>query len=77
MAHRIVGQPISASQKRMSRGGPGPIAWWTISWPRGNVDAIKARIKAHHDAGADPVCILPLATTGRRHDLAAVEALAP
>jgi probable F420-dependent oxidoreductase len=46
-----------------------------VAW--GTADAIRARIRAHHEAGADHVCILPLPTAGRRPDLAAVEALAP
>ena len=31
----------------------------------------------HYDAGADHVCILPLATTGRLPNMSTVEALAP
>jgi probable F420-dependent oxidoreductase len=46
-----------------------------VAW--GDVDTIKARIRAHHDAGADHVCILPLATEGPRPNLTTVEALAP
>ena len=46
-----------------------------VAW--GTVDTIRARLQAHYDAGADHVCILPLATTGRLPNLATVEALAP
>ena len=46
-----------------------------VAW--GTVDAIKARLQAHYDAGADHVCILPLATTGRLPNMATVAALAP
>jgi probable F420-dependent oxidoreductase len=46
-----------------------------VAW--GDVDTIKARIQAHYDAGADHVCILPLATTGRLPNMTTVEALAP
>jgi probable F420-dependent oxidoreductase len=46
-----------------------------VSW--GDVATIKARIQAHYDAGADHVCILPLATTGRLPNMTTVEALAP
>jgi len=41
-------------------------------WP-----LIKARIQAHYDAGADHVCILPLALTDRLPNMTTVEALAP
>jgi probable F420-dependent oxidoreductase len=43
----------------------------------GGVDTIKARLQAHYDAGADHVCILPLATEGRLPNMATIEALAP
>jgi hypothetical protein len=46
-----------------------------VAW--GDVATIKARIQAHYDAGADHVCILPLATTGRLPHMPTVEALAP
>ncbi|MFQ5849066.1 MAG: TIGR03620 family F420-dependent LLM class oxidoreductase [Candidatus Binatia bacterium] len=46
-----------------------------VAW--GDVNTIKARIQAHYDAGADHVCILPLSTSGRRPNMAAVEAFAP
>jgi probable F420-dependent oxidoreductase len=46
-----------------------------VAW--GDVGAIRARLQAHYDAGADHVCILPLATTGRLPSMATVEALAP
>jgi probable F420-dependent oxidoreductase len=46
-----------------------------VAW--GDVDAIKARIQTHYDAGADHVCLLPLATEGRRPNMTIVEKLAP
>jgi probable F420-dependent oxidoreductase len=46
-----------------------------VAW--GDVEAIKARLQAHYDAGADHVCILPLSLQGRLPDLATVKALAP
>jgi len=46
-----------------------------VAW-RG-VDTIKARLQAHYDAGADHVCILPLAAEGRLPNRATIEALAP
>lgn len=47
-----------------------------VAW--GDADAVRARIDAHHDAGADHVCIQPLSTEGPVHlDWAVLEALAP
>ena len=47
-----------------------------VAW--GNEDAIRSRIAAHHDAGADHVCIQPLSTEGfGQLDWHALEALAP
>ena len=46
-----------------------------VAW--GDVDAIKARIQAHYDAGADHVCVLPLATESRLPNMTIVEKLAP
>jgi probable F420-dependent oxidoreductase len=46
-----------------------------VAW--GDVTTIKSRIQAHYEAGADHVCILPLATTGRLPHMTTVEALAP
>jgi probable F420-dependent oxidoreductase len=46
-----------------------------VAW--GDVETITARLQAHYEAGADHVCILPLATQGRLPNLATVAALAP
>jgi probable F420-dependent oxidoreductase len=47
-----------------------------VAW--GDADAIRSRVEAHHDAGADHVCIQPLSTEGPMSlDWAALEALAP
>ena len=46
-----------------------------VAW--GDVEAIKARIQAHYDAGADHVCLLPLATESRLPNMTIVEKLAP
>ncbi|MCU0261927.1 MAG: TIGR03620 family F420-dependent LLM class oxidoreductase [Ilumatobacteraceae bacterium] len=47
-----------------------------VAW--GDADAIRARVQAHYDAGADHVCIQPLSTEGPMAlDWAALEALAP
>lgn len=47
-----------------------------VAW--GDVDAVRARIQAHYDAGADHVCVQPLSTEGTTTlDWAALEALAP
>jgi probable F420-dependent oxidoreductase len=46
--------------------------------PWGDADHLRARIKAHHDAGADHVCIQPVSTAGGfTLDWNALEALAP
>lgn len=47
-----------------------------VAW--GDVDAIRARVQQHYDAGADHVCIQPLSTEGFGVlDWNALEALAP
>jgi probable F420-dependent oxidoreductase len=47
-----------------------------VAW--GDADAVRSRIQAHHDAGADHVCIQPLSPEGFGIlDWAALEALAP
>jgi probable F420-dependent oxidoreductase len=47
-----------------------------VAW--GSEDDIRKRIAAHHDAGADHVCIQPLSTAGfGQLDWHALEALAP
>ena len=46
-----------------------------VAW--GDESAVRARIDAHYDAGADHVCVQPLPTEGRGLDLRALEALAP
>lgn len=46
--------------------------------PWGTVDDVRARLQAHHDAGADHVCIQPLSVEGHGViDWHALEALAP
>lgn len=47
-----------------------------VAW--GDADALRARIQAHHDAGATHVCIQPLRPDGKPGaDLGTLEALAP
>lgn len=47
-----------------------------VAW--GDADAIRGRVQAHYDAGADHVCVQPLSTEGPTVlDRAALEALAP
>jgi probable F420-dependent oxidoreductase len=47
-----------------------------VAW--GSEDAVRARVRAHYDAGADHVCIQPLSTEGLGVlDWHALEALAP
>jgi len=57
-------------------GGSDRLVDFTMAW--GDEDAIAARIKAHHDAGANHVCIQPLSPEGRQTpDWNALEAFAP
>ena len=47
-----------------------------VAW--GDEDAIRTRVDAHYDAGADHVCIQPVSTQDpRRIDWGVLEALAP
>jgi probable F420-dependent oxidoreductase len=57
-------------------GGSERLVDSLVAW--GDEQAIRARLKAHHDAGADHVCIQPLRPDGGPGpDLRALEALAP
>jgi probable F420-dependent oxidoreductase len=57
-------------------GGSDRLIDALVAW--GDEKALAARVKAHHDAGADHVCIQPLrADGGVGPDLRALEALAP
>jgi probable F420-dependent oxidoreductase len=57
-------------------GGSDRLVDAIVAW--GSVDALRARIAAHHAAGATHVCILPLRPDGdRAPDERALEALAP
>ena len=57
-------------------GGSDRLVDAIVAW--GDEDALRARIQAHHDAGADHVCIQPLrADGGPGPDLELLEALAP
>jgi probable F420-dependent oxidoreductase len=55
-------------------GGSDRLIDALVAW--GDADAVRARIKAHHDAGADHVCIQP-ATTDLERGLAELAELAP
>ena len=47
-----------------------------VAW--GDEQAIRDRVRAHYDAGADHVCVQPLSVQGPRElDCTALEALAP
>ena len=47
-----------------------------VAW--GDADTVRSRVQAHHDAGADHVCIQPLSVEGfGQLDWSALEALAP
>jgi hypothetical protein len=57
-------------------GGSDRLVDAIVAW--GDEDAIRARIRAHHDAGADHVCIQPLHPDGMPlPDWRALEAFAP
>jgi len=43
----------------------------------GRADRLRARIAAHHAAGADHVAVIPLSADGRTEDAAVLEVLAP
>jgi probable F420-dependent oxidoreductase len=59
-----------------SNGGSDRLIDGLVAW--GNEEAVGARIKAHWDAGADHVCIQPLAEAGFGHfDEATLARLAP
>jgi probable F420-dependent oxidoreductase len=59
-----------------TNGGSDKLVDTVVAW--GDEKAIAARIKAHHDAGADHVCIQPLHPSGAREpDWNVLEALAP
>jgi probable F420-dependent oxidoreductase len=60
----------------LANGGSDRLVDAIVAW--GDEAAIAARIKAHHDAGADHVCIQPLRADGiPGPDLRVLEALAP
>lgn len=57
-------------------GGSDRLVDAIVAW--GDEDALRARIRAHHDAGADHVCIQPLRADGvPGPDLRLLEVLAP
>jgi probable F420-dependent oxidoreductase len=60
----------------LADGGSDRLVDAIVAW--GDAAAIARRIQAHHDAGADHVCIQPLRPDGQPGpDLRALEALAP
>jgi probable F420-dependent oxidoreductase len=59
----------------LANGGSDRLVDAIVAW--GDVDAIRARIRAHHDAGADHVCIQVLAPDPRALPMAAWRELAP
>jgi probable F420-dependent oxidoreductase len=57
-------------------GGSDRLIDALVAW--GDEEALRARVKAHHDAGADHVCVQPLKPDGSPGpDLRALEVLAP
>jgi probable F420-dependent oxidoreductase len=49
------------NEKDFANGGSDALVDAIVSW--GDPQAIAERVRAHHDAGADHVCIQPLADT--------------
>ncbi len=67
---------LGFSDADIADGGSDRLVDAIVAW--GDEAALAARIKAHHDAGADHVCIQPLRPDGQPGiDLRALEALAP
>jgi probable F420-dependent oxidoreductase len=67
---------LGFSESDWSNGGSDRLIDALVAW--GDETAIGARIKAHWDAGADHVCIQPLAEAGFGHfDETTLERLAP
>ena len=67
---------LGFSDADFAGGGSDRLVDAIVAW--GDEKAIAARIRAHHDAGADHVCIQPLRPDGQPGpDLRVLEALAP
>ena len=67
---------FSFGDKDVTAGGSDRLVDAVVAW--GDEARIAARIRAHHDAGADHVCIQPLDPDGSlRPDLRVLEAFAP
>ena len=67
---------LGYSQDDFANGGSDRLVDAIVAW--GDEKAIAARVKAHHDAGADHVCIQPLRSDGKPvPDERILEALAP
>lgn len=59
----------------VANGGSDRLVDAIVAW--GDIDAIRARVKAHHDAGADHVCIQVLSADPRELPLPQWRELAP
>jgi probable F420-dependent oxidoreductase len=68
---------LGFTEEDVADGGSDRLIDALVGW--GDEDAIRARITAHHDAGADHVCIQPLPAGGQPGEVAwdVLEALAP
>jgi probable F420-dependent oxidoreductase len=67
---------LGFSDADLADGGSDRLVDAIVAW--GDEAAIAGRIQAHHDAGADHVCIQPLRPDGQPlPDLRVLEALAP
>ena len=67
---------LGFSDADLGDGGSDRLVDAIVAW--GDEAALRRRIQAHYDAGADHVCIQPLRPDGQPlPDLRALEALAP
>ena len=66
---------LGYDESDLADGGSDRLVDALVAW--GDADTIRARITAHHDAGADHVCIQPIGTEMGVPDDEALEALAP
>ncbi len=66
---------LGFSDDDIANGGSDRLVDAIVAW--GDVDAIRARVRAHHDAGADHVCVQVLTADPRALPMAEWRTLAP
>ena len=59
----------------LANGGSDRLVDAIVAW--GDLDAVRARVRAHHDAGADHVCVQVLPADPRALPLAGVAGAGP